>query len=62
MNFFDLQIDFMRPMWRRYVLVAVCLGWSVFEFATGVPFWGILFGALGVYAVWQLFIDKWPDE
>jgi len=49
-------------MWRRYVLVAVCLGWSVFEFATGVPFWGILFGALGVYAVWQLFIDKWPDE
>ena len=62
MQLFELQIDFFRPVWRRVVLVAICLGWAVFEFMTAAPFWGIIFGALGVYALWQLFLCRWPDD
>ena len=28
----------------------------LFEFATGNPFWGILFGAVGLYCAYQFFI------
>jgi len=58
---FDLQVDFFLPVWRRYALIAVCAIWSVLEFATAAPFWGIIFGGLGVIAVWQLFFDGWPE-
>ena len=58
---FELQIDFFRPLWRRVVLLLVCFGWAAFEFLTGAPFWGVIFGSLGGYALWQLFLTDWPD-
>ena len=58
---FELQIDFFRPLWRRVVLLVVCFGWAAFEFLAGAPFWGIIFGSLGGYALWQLFLTDWPD-
>lgn len=60
MQLFELQIDFLRPLWRRVMLVMVCLAWALLEFLTGSAFWGIIFGSLGVYALWQLFFDGWP--
>lgn len=60
MQLFELQIDFFLPLWRRVLLVAFCLAWALFEFITGAVFWGIIFGSLGVYAMWQLFFDGWP--
>ena len=62
MSAFDLQVPFLRPVWRRVALVAVCMGWALVEWATREPFWTMIFGALGVYAAWQLFIRPWPDE
>ncbi|TXB63441.1 DUF3329 domain-containing protein [Paracoccus aurantiacus] len=62
---FDLQQDVYRPLWLRVVIVAVCLGWAAVEFVSGAPFWGILFGAVGLYAAHQFFIafdPKDPDE
>lgn len=61
MHLFDLQIPFFIPVWRRVALVIFCLGWAVIEFATGAPFWGIIFGGLGVFAAWQFFFSDWPD-
>ena len=60
MRLFDLQVDFFIPLWRRIAVVFVCVAWSVFEFTVTAPFWGMLFGAIGVYAVWQFFFDGWP--
>lgn len=57
----EIQVDFFRPLWRRVVLVVAVLGWALFEFIAGESFWGMLFGGLGVYALWQLFIADWPD-
>jgi hypothetical protein len=53
---FDLDHPFFRPLWLRVAIVVVCLGWAVFEFAGGSAFWGILFGALGVYSAYRFFV------
>ena len=47
---------FLRPLWRRTLLVAFCAAWSVFEFANGSPSWGMMVGGLGVYAAWNYLI------
>ncbi|ASJ74370.1 hypothetical protein [Granulosicoccus antarcticus] len=59
---FELQIDFFLPVWRRVVLLLVCFGWAAVEFLTGAPFWGVIFGSLGGYALWQLFLCDWPGN
>lgn len=63
---FDLDHPFFIPLWRRVLIVAVCLGWAAFEFAgTGSPFWGTLFGAIGLYAGWHFFFNfnpRTPDS
>jgi len=54
---FDLSgHPFFRPLWRRIVVVAVCLAWAAVEFASGAPFWGTLFAGIGLFSAWQLFI------
>lgn len=61
---FDFNHPFFRPLWVRVLVVALCLGWAAFEFAQGAPIWGILFGALGLAALWGLFVafDPRPPE
>ncbi len=59
---FDLDHPFFKPLWLRIVVVAVALGWALVEFASGSAFWGILFGALGVYAAYKFFIDFNPRD
>ncbi|MCP4073079.1 MAG: DUF3329 domain-containing protein [Hyphomicrobiales bacterium] len=60
MHIFNLQQAFFLSIWRRLLVVVVCLGWAGVEFATAAPFWGMFFGGLGIYAVWQFFFDGWP--
>jgi len=60
MHLFDLRIPFFLPVWRRLVVVAICLLWASVEFATASPFWGVLFGSVGLYAGWQFFFTGWP--
>jgi hypothetical protein len=59
---FDLDHPFFRPLWIRVLIVAVSLGWALFEFAGGSPFWAILFGAIGVYAGYKFFFDFNPRD
>ncbi|RMD89246.1 MAG: DUF3329 domain-containing protein [Alphaproteobacteria bacterium] len=56
MGFFDLDVPFFLPLWRRVVVVVLCLGWGAWEFVSGAPFWGVLFGAAGLYCAWALLI------
>ncbi|TGV63450.1 DUF3329 domain-containing protein, partial [Mesorhizobium sp. M00.F.Ca.ET.149.01.1.1] len=37
----DYEHPFFRPLWRRIVVLAVCLLWSVTAFASGTPLWGV---------------------
>ena len=60
MSFLEIQTDFFRPLWIRLLLLLIMFAWSLLEFVTGSPFWGIIFGGLGVYSLWQWFFDNWP--
>lgn len=52
----DSEHPFFRPLWRRVAVVAVCVIWSIIEFATGTPFWGVIALGFAGYGVWQFFI------
>ncbi|WP_106743572.1 hypothetical protein [Yoonia maritima] len=52
---------FYRPVWRRAVIVAVCLGWGMVELLTGSPGFAIIFLALGALAAYRLFLTYSPD-
>jgi len=43
-------------MWRRVALVALCIGWGIFEFTGGYPFWGTLFVGVGLYCAYNFFV------
>jgi hypothetical protein len=62
MRGFDFNDPFFRPLWIRLAVVGFTLGWALFEFLTGAPFWGILFGAAGLWAFHGLFIAFDPRE
>lgn len=62
MKLLDVQHPFFRPLWRRIVITVLCLGWAVFEFVTASPFFGVLFGAIGLYCVYQFFFAFDPKE
>ena len=58
---FDLNHPFFIPLWRRVAVVVFAVGWGLFEFASGSPFWGTLFLGIGGYAFWGLFIAFDPS-
>lgn len=50
-------LEWFRPLWRRVLVVAFCLGWTLFEwFYSRDAFWGMLTLGLLAYAVWTFFI------
>jgi hypothetical protein len=61
-KFLDTDHPFFRPLWVRILIVAVCAGWGILEFATASAFWGTLFLGLGAYAAWGFFFDFDPDR
>lgn len=62
MKMLDVQHAFFRPLWRRAAVVALCIGWALFELATGSAFFAILFGAVGVYCAHQFFVVFAPKD
>ncbi|MFV0359001.1 DUF3329 domain-containing protein [Tropicimonas sp.] len=58
----DLQQEFYRPLWIRVTIVVLCLGWGAVEFISGAPFWGVVFGGIGLFAAHQFFIAFDPEK
>jgi hypothetical protein len=58
----DTDHPFFRPLWIRVLIVVVTGGWAIFEFATGAPFWGIVFLAFSGVSAWGFFFDFDPDR
>lgn len=56
----DTNHAFFRPLWRRVAIVAVCLVWSVVEWANGQTVWGVMTLAIAAYAVWVFFVKFDP--
>ena len=59
----ELRIPLFKPLWRRILLVLVCLGWGIFENSLGNPIWALVFCAIGGFCAWQFFVIwKDPEE
>ena len=56
MRFLDPDHPFFAKPLTRWLTTLLPLGWAGFEFLTGSPGWGILFGATGAYAGYMLLI------
>jgi hypothetical protein len=56
MKFLDRNHPIFRKSWVRIVSVGLPALWSVVEFSMQNPFWGLLFGALAAYAVYELYL------
>ncbi len=52
----DRDHPFLRPLWRRVVLVAVCVGWAVLEYVNGAQGWAALAAGMAVLGAWQFLI------
>jgi hypothetical protein len=50
----DPTDPFFAPLWRRVVIVGLCLGWALVEVLNGSPGWALMFGAVGAYAAFKL--------
>lgn len=61
-HFFDLQVPFFIPLWRRIAVVVFSLGWALFELIAGAPLWALVFGAMGAFAAWELLLSGWPNN
>lgn len=61
MKLLDNTHPFFRPIWRRAAVVGLAGGWAIFEFVSGSAFWGLLFGAIAAYSIWELFINFDPE-
>lgn len=58
----DHEHPFFRPLWRRIAVVALCAGWSIFEYTSGQQMWGMIAAGFTAYAVWQFFYLYKPAE
>lgn len=59
-KFLDRNHPMFRRFWVRGLTVAFPLVWGAVEFWHAQPFWGLIFGAAGVYALYELFLRA-PD-
>ncbi|WAJ29158.1 hypothetical protein [Antarcticirhabdus aurantiaca] len=58
----DRKNPFYRPLWVRLLILAVCAGWSAFEWWNGEPTWMMIALAITAYAVYSFFIAFDPDD
>lgn len=52
----DVQSPALEPLWLRIAIAGGCLLWALREFAGGAGFWGVMFGAAGLYLCYQFFV------
>lgn len=54
-----LDHPFFRTATRRYIVLAVCFGWGVFELSMGAVFWAVVFIGIGAVAAWRFSQIDW---
>lgn len=56
MKLIDLEHPFFAPVWIRVLVVAVCIGWGLFEFASGAVLWGVFFCGIGAICAYRFAV------
>lgn len=54
---------FLRPLWRRVILLCVCVFWAFIEWLSGSAVWLLVASGAVVYVivVYFFFFDSTPD-
>ncbi len=60
MKLFDMDHDWLRPLWVRVLLVAVAGGWGIFEWINEQHVWAVIFLVMAGYAFWSFFLAPKP--
>lgn len=61
MRLVDPNAPFFRPLWVRVLCVVLPLIWAAVELFAGSPLWALLFGGIGAYLGYELFVLRKPD-
>lgn len=56
MKLFDMNHDWLRPLWVRVLIVVVAGGWGVFEWINEQHVWAVIFLVMAGYAFWSFFL------
>jgi hypothetical protein len=51
----EADLVFFQPLWRRVAATVFCVLWSVFEWVTNSPFWGMVSLGFVFYCYWMFF-------
>jgi len=69
MKLFDMDHDWLRPLWVRVLIVALASGWGIFEWINEQHVWAVIFLVMAAYAFWSFFLvparqgeEDRPDE
>lgn len=62
MKFLDFKDPFYAPVWIRICVVAVCIGWGLFEVSNAAYGWALIFIGLGAYAGWQFYTTDYTSD
>ena len=56
MKLIDLEHPFFEPVWIRVLVVVICMGWGLFEFANAAVLWGIFFCGIGLICAYRFSV------
>jgi hypothetical protein len=56
----DAGNPWLRPLWRRIAVVAVCAIWTLLEVWSGDGLWTTIAGAMTAYGAW-IYLINWQD-
>lgn len=62
MKLIETEHPFYKPLWRRVLIVAFCLGWAGFEYFNNAPLWALGFAAIGIYCGYMFFYAFDPQD
>lgn len=62
MKLLDPQHPFYAPLWRRVVIVVLCLGWALVELSRSELVWAGVFAVCGLFCAYQFFVVFRPPE
>ena len=62
MKFLDFKHPFYAPVWIRLSVVAVCVGWGLFELSNAAYGWAMIFIGLGIFAGWQFYTTDYSSD
>lgn len=57
----DANHPWLRPLWRRVLVTAICFAIALWDLWNGDYVWALIFGGMGGYAI-HIFFIAWNKD